>query len=214
MSGTNTGQMYGFDIPNPPEIPGRGQFINTPTPPMRAITVSEHISTNAIWDHDSGLTHYWGNHWLDKVSIFTLDFQWESVADLKAEDTPIAQEVTVTEGNVTTDTDTTSFTKSIGAEGGGEGKGLSLKVSASLSKTTTQEHSVSISQAVETKRTFECAANHTLQAWQLVATFSHTETIPPFDTGHSIDRFDPPYYAGTRTLVIRTPRWIINTFAG
>jgi len=125
---------------------------------------------------------------------------------------PEKHEVSFTQGNVTTDTDTTSFTQSLGAEGGAEGKGLSLKLSASLSQTDTHEHSVSISGSTTETLNFECAAHQTIQVWQLIATFSHTEAIPPFDTGHSIDNFDPPYYPGTRTLIVRTPRWIMNTF--
>ena len=183
MSETGTGKMYGFDIPNPPNILDHGQFISTPTTSIRVADRREIINTLGKWDHHSGFmdsNHYWGSITLQKASIITLDFHWESLCDMVAESVPQDRENKVTEGIVTTDSETHSFTKSIGAEVGGEGKGLSGKLSASLSQTDSTEHSVSISKGKTNTRIFHCPKNTTIQVWQLIATFSHTETIPPF----------------------------------
>lgn len=212
MSETDIGRMYGFDVPNPPDIYGQGQFVSSPTPPLRATTITKNVSTNAIWDHDSGLTNYWGNHWVHVLKILTLDFHWESIADLSAQAESEHHQVQFTHGNATSDTDTTSFSQSIGAEGGGEGKGLSLKLSASLTKTETHQHNLTISDSITEVLEFNCAAHETIQVWQLIATFTHNESVPPFDTGHSIDTWDPPFHEGTHILKVRTPRWVLNTF--
>jgi hypothetical protein len=125
---------------------------------------------------------------------------------------------TITQGVNLTDTETDSFTKSIGAEGGAAGKGLSLKLSASLSQTHTEEHSISISNQTTVERSFHCPAHTTVQVWQLVAIFTHQELIPgDIDVGFSIDWWEPPYNPGDppgspRVLRIPTEMTVSKSF--
>ena len=209
--------MYGFEIPNPPEILNHGEYRDSPNPskPLEVYRHEEAIKTTAAWNHHSGAfnsNHYVGSVDFIKTTLLTLHFQWKSLYEMSTEG--ISDETTheISKGIVDTKDEIHSFTKSIGAEAGAEGDGISAKLSASLSQTDSSEHSVSFSESETIKRTFRCPINTTTQSWQLIATFTYTETGNLTDPGHSIDSFSPPYNPGTKTLTVHTDRIVSRSY--
>jgi len=197
--------LYGFTIPSPPEIESRGSFVPE-LPPKRVRTINRMVSTKASWNHKTSILRdpNWGWHWFNNTLLDTLDLQWVTISEMDSEAQPQERKVTFETGIVTSDSDTQAFTASVGAEA----KGLS----ASLSETYTHEHSISISKKHTEERVFHCNAETTVQVWQLVAIFQHTEFFAPFNTGYSIDLFEPPIHPGLTKLTVHSDRTISRTF--
>ena len=217
MSEQIIARKFGFEVSLPPDIEGPGAFVSSPTPPQRVKTVSEHIPTFAHVDHSDTWTEYSGTAGpYDKLSTLTLDFYWMSISTMVTEDDTQKSSMDLTYGIDITDSVVDSFTRSIGAEGGAEGKGLSMKLSASLSETHTEEHSVTVSKVKSQHYDFQCPPHTTKQTWQLFATFTHTEHLPPIDLGMSIDWWEPPYNPtnpkSPPTLTIPTEVTVSRTF--
>ena len=211
-------QMYGYTIPNPPDLKGQAEFQNSPTPAEEVARYVSTVSTTASWDHHSGFLDYYhlkGTYGpLYKHVIDTVSFQWVAISSMSAEAVAQHVEVKLTTGITSTETETSSYTQSIGGEAGGG----NVKLSTSLSKTFTKEISNSISESKEVTRVFDCPPNTSVQVWQLVATFNHSEDMQAFAAdgsllkdwmslntgGASIDTYTPPYYSGTSKLVVKT----------
>jgi len=212
---TSVGKIYGFDVPNPPDIYGPGAFASSPSAPFVAANVTRHVPTDATARWSSGLferTDHTVAVRVDKVVTDSVMFHWEATSEMQCDDEGRAYDEEITSGVSSTDSETHSFTQSVGAKGGGEGDGMSFEISGSLSQTDATAHSITIDRTDKTTCHFKCEAHETKQVWQLVATFTHTETLPPIDLGHSIDSWNPVPYPGTQTLTVRTKRSVDRSF--
>ena len=163
----STIQYQGYTIKAPPGPSDQGDFAASPTDMQ---VISQVDNTFAV---DSG----------DDVVLVpgTLTFQcrWVCVLSVMAQQAAETQSVQMTSGVTTTDSDTKTFSESLGVSGevgGGEipGKvGMALIASFSQSQT----HSVALSVARTFTQSYSAQPGTTLQVWQLhseyIAEYSH-----------------------------------------
>ena len=157
--------VQGFTLDAPPSPTGQGGFITSPT------SVQTVAKTQIEVQPGNDQPPLSSEHPPVFATVIA-QFSWTAVYQAEAQSNPASQDVAVTTGVTSSQSQQESFASTIGFETGFDFDGISAKLNASFTETTGTETSISLENSTTTTNHYQVNAETTGQFWQLIQVFT------------------------------------------